>query len=216
MFALPSAVSNHPLLSMTKENAVEYSCSMQQPSFSIYPFTLLAISPSFVKSAVAAGREPAQNVLPGVSISCQEERKRWLQLSRISERGKGNEQNSWKASWRWPLNICHSNRRSLFCDIGFLVYYCFAKRGRCSVLKFQQFLMSVQVHCFRWKYRKRLLTSDCSLWDSGNNMQFMPFACLMHEQRTKSNLILQAILWGGHGAVMLPYCSLGNRNRQNW
>lgn len=44
----------------------------------------------------------------------------------------------------------------------------------------------------------------------------MPFACLMHEQRTKSNLILQAILWGGHGAVMLPYCSLGNRNRQNW
>lgn len=64
---------------------------MQQPSFSIYPFALLAIPPSFVKSAVAAGGEFAQNVLPGVSISCREERRRQQQLRRISERGKGNE-----------------------------------------------------------------------------------------------------------------------------
>lgn len=74
-----------------KRRVQEYGHSVQQPSFSIYPFALLAISPSFVKSAVAAGGEFAQNVLPGVSISCREERRRQAQLRRISERGKGNE-----------------------------------------------------------------------------------------------------------------------------
>lgn len=74
-----------------KRRVEEYGRSVQQPSFSIYPFTLLAISPSFVKSAVAAGGEFVQNVLPGVSISCREERRRRQQLRRISERGKGNE-----------------------------------------------------------------------------------------------------------------------------
>ena len=64
----------------------EYGLSMEQPSFSIYTSALLAISPSFVKSAVAAGAEFAQNVLPGVSISCREERRQQRQLRRISER----------------------------------------------------------------------------------------------------------------------------------
>jgi len=45
-----------------------------------------------VKSAVAAGGELAQNVLPGVSISWREERRRQQQqLRRVSERGNGNE-----------------------------------------------------------------------------------------------------------------------------
>ena len=74
-----------------KRRVQEYGRSVQQPSFSIYSFALPAISPSFVKSAVAAGGEFAQNVLPGVSISCQKERRRWRQLRRISERRKGNE-----------------------------------------------------------------------------------------------------------------------------
>lgn len=59
--------------------------------FSIYPFALLAISPSFVKSAVAAGGEFAQNALPGVSISCRKESRRQQRWRRMSERGKDNE-----------------------------------------------------------------------------------------------------------------------------
>lgn len=78
-------------LSVKKRRVEEYCRSMQQLSFSIYPFALLAISPSFVKSAVAAGGEFAQNALPGVSISCRKERRRRQRRRRISERGKDNE-----------------------------------------------------------------------------------------------------------------------------
>lgn len=74
-----------------KKRAEEYGRGVQQPSFSIYSFTLLAISAPFVKSAVAAGGEFAQNVLPGVCISCREERRQKQQLRRIRQRGKGNE-----------------------------------------------------------------------------------------------------------------------------
>ena len=92
--ALPSAVFEpSPVIYEKGEwrNPV-FVCSSSSSSSHLFSFLFTpslspAIPPSFVKSAVAAGGEFAQNVLPGVSISCRGERRR----RRRRREGKGNE-----------------------------------------------------------------------------------------------------------------------------
>lgn len=156
----------------------EYGCGVQQPSFSIYPFALLAISPSFVKSAVAAGGEFAQNVLPGVSISCREERRWQQQLRRISERGKvmngtvGKLAGDGPRTFVTPIGVVSVVRL----DFGLLLLFCKKKEGGATVC-----LNASRASHVSCKVQRFVMETEAQMrQDSDNDRQFLPSAFIVH------------------------------------